>query len=299
MRRVWVAVLCLLSWQLSSAPPVATDFNKAVQLAQLYKRPLILVFTGSDWCSWSQKLMRELFEEENFSAAIGHSFIFVHLDFPAKGAPNEQHYMLEKQYAVQSFPTLIMIEPDGKEVTRLSYLESAPEQFACLLKQMFSKFSRLQHEVAKIDLASAEESKLEDLYCQAVQLRCPSLQAQLLDQGLKQEKGVFFSLEKFSQLVVEGKVDTAQGEAIKRQILERDPEDRQGGRLRLALLDFQSHIDEPERAAKEPLSYLEDMQNVEDTNISRLHRVISEYFLEHGRQEEKKVHAATTESPLP
>ncbi len=303
MSRVLSVITIFLPFLLFSSPPKVDDFNKGMQLAQLYNRPLILVFTGLDWCPWSKKISEELFASPEFSAAIGNAFIFVHLDYPHASSKSlimtPEKSALKNKYAVTTFPTLIMIEPDGKEVTRLSYSELTASKFAFSLKNIFTKFLSLQDEVAKIDLASITEDKLENLYNQAVELRCPTFISHLLDEGLKLDQGAFFCVEKYSQLVLEGKVDTEQAKALKTQIVERDQDNKEGARLRLALLDFQSHLEDPDLATKEPLSYIEDFGKKDDDNLWRLHMLISDYFSEHGREKEAKEHAEKTLETAP
>ena len=278
-----------------SSLPVTGDINKATQLAQLYNRPMILVFTGSDWCEWSQKICDELFESSEFSDSIGNAFIFVHLDFPGsimkQTLGSHTNMDLKKKYEVTSFPTLIMASPDGTEITRLSYSEQSADKFAFSLKNIFSKFIHLQDEVAKIDLASIQENDLRQLYNGAVEIRCPTFISHLLDQGMKLKQGAFFPVEKYSQLVLEGKVDTQEAKDLKELVVERDFDNKEGARLRLALLDFQSHHSDPDLATKEPLSYIADFGSNEDDNLWRLHMLISDYFSEHGREDEAKVHA--------
>ncbi len=291
MKRVFLISLALFHGQLFASLPQVSDLSKGIQLAQLYNRPLILVFTGSDWCSWSQKVCKKLFESEEFSEAIGNNFIFVSLDFPTSVKVDAEKIEAKKQYGVTTFPTLLMLEPDGREVTRLSYSESSSDEFAHSLKQLFSKFALLQEEVARVDLSSIEEKHLESLYKEAVEIRCPSFISELLEKGLELGRGAFFPVEKYSQLILEGKVDTPEAEKLKEEIVSLDRDNHEGARLRLALLDFQSHQDDPDKAAKEPLSYLEEMGKTEDDNLWRLHRLISDYFSEHGRPEEAKEHA--------
>ncbi len=291
MKRVLLVLTCLLHFQLFPSLPQMSDLTKATQLAQLYNRPLILVFTGSDWCSWSQKISKKMFDSEEFSEAVGSSFIFVPLDFPSNALIDEGRLEVKRRYDVKTFPTLLMVEPDGREITRLSYSDSSGSEFAHLLKQLFSKFAVLQQEVTRVDLSSVDEKKLETLYNEAVQIRCPSFISQLLEKGLELGQGAFFPVEKYSQLVLEGKVDTPEAEKLKEVIMTKDRDNHEGARLRLALLDFQSHQDDPEKAAKESLSYLEERSNDQDDNLWRLHKLISDYFSEHDRPEEAKEHA--------
>lgn len=37
-----------------------TDINKAIEISNKSKKPLMLFFTGSDWCGWCIRLQKEV-----------------------------------------------------------------------------------------------------------------------------------------------------------------------------------------------------------------------------------------------
>ncbi|HPH93730.1 MAG TPA: thioredoxin family protein, partial [Candidatus Cloacimonas sp.] len=43
-----------------------TDWNEAMKMSQSYARPVVVDFTGSDWCIWCQKLEEEVFSKDEF-----------------------------------------------------------------------------------------------------------------------------------------------------------------------------------------------------------------------------------------
>ena len=44
-----------------------TDLNKAIGLSYETKKPIMLFFTGSDWCGWCIRLQNEVFRTETFT----------------------------------------------------------------------------------------------------------------------------------------------------------------------------------------------------------------------------------------
>ena len=44
-----------------------TDLNKAIELSQSTEKPLMLFFTGSDWCGWCKKLVKEVYKTSDFN----------------------------------------------------------------------------------------------------------------------------------------------------------------------------------------------------------------------------------------
>lgn len=284
--------LSWLSFVCAHTLPIAKDISKATQLAQLYNKPLIMTFTGNNWCQLSQKVTSNLLYSQEFADALGNSFIFAHLDFPKMSAtPDERYEEVRQHYHITSFPTLVMVQPNGKEITRFSYSEQSPQAFAEAICHLFAKYLKLQEEMERIDLSAAQENQLKNLYQEALELRCPSYITTLLEHGLQSGTTAFFPVERYAQLVVEGKEESDEGRQLKDEVIKRDPENREGARMRLALLDFQSHQDDPDRAVEEPLSYIHDLGKRQDDNLWRLHCVISDYFARHGREEEAKLHA--------
>jgi protein disulfide-isomerase len=60
-----------------------TDLNKAIDLANKENKPLMLFFTGSDWCGWCKKLQKEVFMQSEFKKWAQENVILVEVDFPS------------------------------------------------------------------------------------------------------------------------------------------------------------------------------------------------------------------------
>jgi protein disulfide-isomerase len=87
-----------------------TDFNKALELSNSTKKPMMLFFTGSDWCGWCMKLQKEVFKTPEFVAWAKENVILVELDFPRR---KEQTPEIKAQNAqigaalkVRGYPTV-------------------------------------------------------------------------------------------------------------------------------------------------------------------------------------------------
>ena len=61
-----------------------TDMNKAIQISQTTGKPLMLFFTGSDWCGWCKKLVREVYKTSEFNKWAKKNVVLVEIDFPKK-----------------------------------------------------------------------------------------------------------------------------------------------------------------------------------------------------------------------
>jgi len=61
-----------------------TDVNKAVNISVETGKPLFFFFTGSDWCGWCKKLVKEVFVKQEFKSWAERNAILVELDFPRR-----------------------------------------------------------------------------------------------------------------------------------------------------------------------------------------------------------------------
>ena len=84
MKKIIVALLFLFTLQISAQELTwHNDINKAIDISFKSKKPMLLFFTGSDWCGWCIKLQKEVFQKPEFSE-WAKNVVLVELDFPRK-----------------------------------------------------------------------------------------------------------------------------------------------------------------------------------------------------------------------
>jgi thioredoxin-related protein len=102
---------------LAADVPWLENVPQAAQQAQSENKLLLLDFTGSDWCGWCKKLDAETFSTPEFLDYAGKNLVLVQLDFPRRKSQTddlkEANNELKEKYAVQGFPTVILMKPDG------------------------------------------------------------------------------------------------------------------------------------------------------------------------------------------
>ncbi len=98
-----------------------TDLQKAISLSQKEKKPMMLFFTGSDWCGWCHKLQKEVFYQEEFVKWAKDNVVLVEVDFPSqKGEAykkqtdetRQQNNLLQQQFSVRGYPTVWFVKPE-------------------------------------------------------------------------------------------------------------------------------------------------------------------------------------------
>jgi thioredoxin-related protein len=99
-----------------------TDYKAALVQAKAQNKLVLLDFTGSDWCGYCKLLDQEVFTQQAFKDFADKNYIMVTVDFPhEKQLPDDvkqQNDALGKQFNIEGFPTLIVLDADGKELGR-------------------------------------------------------------------------------------------------------------------------------------------------------------------------------------
>lgn len=117
-----------------------TDYAAALKRAAAEKKPVLLDFTGSDWCIWCKRLHDEVLSQRPFLDFAQDRLILVEVDFPQhkeqSGALKKQNESLQEKYQVDVYPTIILVDADGRELGRTGYMEGGPKTFVRELKRI-------------------------------------------------------------------------------------------------------------------------------------------------------------------
>lgn len=95
------------------------DLDKAMQKAKAEKKSVLVEFTGSDWCPPCIAMRKNVFTKKEFVDAASKKFILVELDFPKGNKElSDKNQPLAEKYKIEGFPTVILLDSEGKEFTR-------------------------------------------------------------------------------------------------------------------------------------------------------------------------------------
>ncbi len=111
-----------------------TDYDKALARAASEKKMVLLDFTGSDWCPPCKKLDKETFSQTAFKDFAEKKLVLVELDFPNSKPQSpkvkQQNNELQAKYGIEGYPTLVLLDPSGKEIARrVGFFPGGPEAF--------------------------------------------------------------------------------------------------------------------------------------------------------------------------
>ena len=99
-------------------PPI--NLSNVLAQATSENKSVLLDFTGSDWCAPCKQLYANVLSKPDFLQYAKSNVIFVEVDFPQEKPQSEAqkatNTILQEQFLVEQFPTLILLNSDGKKI---------------------------------------------------------------------------------------------------------------------------------------------------------------------------------------
>jgi len=143
MKKALIAVVSALALYSASAGEWLTDLPKAQAQAKKENKLVMLDFTGSDWCGWCIKLKGEVFDLKEFKEYADKNLVLVEVDFPHKkelsAEQKKANNALQEKYKIEGYPTIIVLNGDGKKVGQLGYTKGGPKAFIAKLEEEVKK----------------------------------------------------------------------------------------------------------------------------------------------------------------
>ena len=101
-----------------------TNLDEAKKIAKRDRKPILLYFTGSDWCTPCVALKKDFFETKEF-AEYEDKFVMVYIDRPRRLdiiSPEQMVYnkKIIAKYKTTSFPRMMILDSSGNEKDALS-----------------------------------------------------------------------------------------------------------------------------------------------------------------------------------
>ena len=119
-----------------------TDFEAAKKVAAEKKLPILIDFSGSDWCGWCIKLDKEVFSQEAFQTYAKENLVLMMCDFPQAKPQSEeekaQNKKLQEQFGIEGYPTVVLVDAEGKEIARTGYQKGGAEAYVTHLKELLA-----------------------------------------------------------------------------------------------------------------------------------------------------------------
>jgi thioredoxin-related protein len=97
------------------------SFRIALKKSKKEKKPVLIYFTGSDWCGPCKVLDEKLFSTKKFKDLSDRDFILYKADNPRNkdlltSDQIKENSKLIRKFKVKSYPTIIAVNHKGKEI---------------------------------------------------------------------------------------------------------------------------------------------------------------------------------------
>lgn len=138
-----LTLLALASTAALAAAGWGDDYDKALAQAKTEKKMVLLDFTGSDWCGWCIKLDKEVFSKPEFKTYAKDNLVLVEVDYPQAKRQSkklkDQNEKLKGEYGIKGYPTIMVLNAEGKKVGQLGYQPGGPAAFIAELDKLKGK----------------------------------------------------------------------------------------------------------------------------------------------------------------
>mgnify|MGYP001544232356 CR=1 FL=1 len=141
---VFLTLLVLFSQSLSASEmPWLLDLDEALAKAKEVDKPVLVDFSGSDWCIWCIRLDKEVFAQAEFIEWAKDHVVPCLLDFPRKERKDTVSAEQQKKnkeafekFGVRGYPTVLLLAPDGTVIARTGYRRGGPKPYIKHLERL-------------------------------------------------------------------------------------------------------------------------------------------------------------------
>ncbi|BBI16502.1 thioredoxin family protein [Neochlamydia sp. S13] len=267
-----------------------TNYEEAENLSRATFKPIILFFTGSDWCNWCSKLEQESLDTPEFAQAVGDKFIFMRLDFPVNSTlPTPlavQNKQLQKKYNIRSFPTLIILDgQQQKQIGITGYRAGGGKMYAAHLSKIVADYFDYQKKLEAINKQKYSGAELKKLYAVAQNFGYESDINQIIKVGVNSEDSHFFMIERYRKMTQEGLSGLAEATALKKELQLMDPNNEKMTHYHLALIDFEGYTEAGDKrsadlAVASLVNYIQKFGPKDKEHLWRLQMIISQIYFD-------------------
>lgn len=141
-----LAATAALAQTAQTAPTWTNSLPVALEQAKASQKPVLAVFSGSDWCKPCMMLKQEVFDQPEFAQYAKDKFVLARFDFPRnkKNRPDPAQTKLNEDAAARlnqegAFPAVVLLSPEGKILARTGYRPGGATAYDTYLEQQLTK----------------------------------------------------------------------------------------------------------------------------------------------------------------
>jgi len=128
------------SWSTDNANNKWVDeYATAHRIANEEDKPLLVFFSGSDWCKPCIKLKKYIVDTGQFQALASEKFVLYNADFPInkkqKKTTIRQNEALAEKYNKEGlFPKIVIVSTKGNVLAEIGYIDCTPNEYFEMIK---------------------------------------------------------------------------------------------------------------------------------------------------------------------
>lgn len=120
-----------------------TNLEEAQAKSAAENKPILIEFTGSDWCPPCKMLTKNVFSTETFNSKAPEKFILVEMDYPQDKTgitPEIEKYRqdIATKYSIQGFPSIVLTDSTGKPLARTGFQSGDADSYLAHLDQILA-----------------------------------------------------------------------------------------------------------------------------------------------------------------
>ncbi len=198
--------------------------------ARQKNKPIVLAFVGKDFCPWSQKMIGEVLGQETFVEKIKSEAILWQYTLHAEG--NSKEDRMREKYRIDECPTILLLDPKGREFARFGYLPLDKQGFADQLLEVIADFKEICIALDE-NRGKNDANAWQEFYRKAKQFSSIDFKKLVLERGVQEDPGTELLIEKYAFLLEHNKIKSPAARECKAMIIQRDLENRHGTHFKI------------------------------------------------------------------
>lgn len=120
-----------------------TSFDDAKAAAAARHVPILVNFSGSDWCMWCIRLDKEVLTQPAFQAYAETNLVLLSVDYPRSTPQSDdlrkRNEALGAQFKIEGLPTVLLLDASGRELARTGYQPGGAEAYVAHLRALLKQ----------------------------------------------------------------------------------------------------------------------------------------------------------------